>query len=44
MKVTIRLRPDKDQDLIKWVSRLEKGERSRFIRLALKKVVSKRLM
>lgn len=36
MKITIRLREDKDQHLIRWVNSLEEGSRSRVIRNILK--------
>ena len=36
MKITIRLRENKDQNLINWIKTLEKGSRSRVIRNILK--------
>ena len=42
LKITFRLRPGKDEDLIKWVKSFNDGERSHFIRQALKKVVTRK--
>jgi hypothetical protein len=36
LKITIRLRENKDQDLIGWINSLEEGSRSRVIRNILK--------
>jgi len=42
LKVTIRLRENKDQHLINWVRSLEEGSRSRVIRNILKANTKKR--
>jgi hypothetical protein len=42
LKVTIRLRENKDQHLINWVNSLEEGSRSRVIRNILKANTNKR--
>ncbi len=36
MKITIRLRPDRDDDIKEWYQSLPRGDRSRFIRDVLK--------
>jgi hypothetical protein len=42
LKITIRLREDKDQHLISWVNSIEKGSKSRVIRNILKANTKKR--
>lgn len=42
MKVTFRIRENKDKDLIKWINTLEEGNRSKEIRKLLKLATNKR--
>jgi hypothetical protein len=41
-RFTFRLRPDRDEDLIAWLDSLGEGERSFFIRQALRKALNER--